>query len=130
MAKEIRGRSGAGNAPAHGLAPQNLSPDKRVDVCADSDEDRGSTPLASTMLIFSELHCNIGASRNFSRNISTEVHFQGFALSARIRSPLLPRDKRSWVYAKFRSRSHDAVIRVYDGAGNLIETNEHAGEFK
>jgi len=34
--------------PAHGLAPQNLSPDKRVDVCADSDEDRGSTPLAST----------------------------------------------------------------------------------
>jgi hypothetical protein len=30
------------------LAPQNFSPDKRVDVCADSDEDRGSTPLAST----------------------------------------------------------------------------------
>ncbi len=34
--------------PVHGLAPQNLSPDKHVDVCADSDEDRGSTPLAST----------------------------------------------------------------------------------
>src|SRR6266436_1787089 len=33
-------------------------------------------------------------------------------------------------YAKFRSRSHDAVIRVYDGAGNVIETHEHAGEFK
>ena len=33
--------------PAHGLAPQNLSSDKHVDVCADSDEDRGSTPLAS-----------------------------------------------------------------------------------
>jgi hypothetical protein len=32
-------------------------------------------------------------------------------------------------YAKFRSRSHDAVIRVYDGAGNLIETYEHAGVF-
>jgi hypothetical protein len=31
-------------------------------------------------------------------------------------------------YAKFRSRSHDAVIRVYDEAGNLIETHEHAGE--
>jgi hypothetical protein len=28
-------------------------------------------------------------------------------------------------YAKFRSRSHDAVIRVYDAAGNVIETNEH-----
>jgi hypothetical protein len=25
-------------------------------------------------------------------------------------------------YAKFRSRSHDAVIRVYDSAGNVIET--------
>jgi len=30
-------------------------------------------------------------------------------------------------YAKFRSRSHDAVIRVYDGAGNVIETHEHKG---
>jgi len=28
------------------------------------------------------------------------------------------------------SRSHDAVIRVYDEAGNVIETHEHAGEFK
>ncbi len=27
-------------------------------------------------------------------------------------------------------RSHDAVIRVYDKAGNVIETHEHAGEFK
>jgi hypothetical protein len=25
-------------------------------------------------------------------------------------------------YAKFYSRSHDAVIRVYDDAGNVIET--------
>jgi len=33
-------------------------------------------------------------------------------------------------YAKFRSRSHRAVIRVYDEAGNMIETHEHAGEFK
>jgi hypothetical protein len=29
-----------------------------------------------------------------------------------------------------RSRSHDAVIRVYDEAGNAIETHQHAGEFK
>src|SRR5207244_11707991 len=49
MVKEIRGRSGAGSASAHGLAPQNLSPDKHVDVCVDSDEDRGSTPLASSL---------------------------------------------------------------------------------
>ena len=34
-------------------------------------------------------------------------------------------------YAKFYSRSHDAVIRVYDHAGNVIdETHEHAGKFK
>jgi hypothetical protein len=33
-------------------------------------------------------------------------------------------------YAKFRSRSHNAVIRVYDDAGNVTETHEHAGEFK
>ena len=33
-------------------------------------------------------------------------------------------------YAKFCSRSHDAVIRVYDEAGNVIETHEHAGEFR
>ena len=33
-------------------------------------------------------------------------------------------------YAKFRSRSHDAVIRVYDEAGNVIETHEHVGDFK
>jgi hypothetical protein len=32
--------------------------------------------------------------------------------------------------AKFFSRSHDAVIRVYDDASNVIETHEHAGEFK
>jgi hypothetical protein len=33
-------------------------------------------------------------------------------------------------YAKHSSRSHDAVIRVYDDAGNVIGTHEHAGEFR
>jgi hypothetical protein len=33
-------------------------------------------------------------------------------------------------YARFYSRSHHAVIRVYDEAGNVIETHEHAGQFK
>ena len=33
-------------------------------------------------------------------------------------------------YAKAYSRSHDAVIRVYNEAGNVIETHEHADEFK
>ena len=30
----------------------------------------------------------------------------------------------------FFSRSHDAVIRVYDQAGNVFETHEHKSEFK
>jgi hypothetical protein len=33
-------------------------------------------------------------------------------------------------HAKHRSRSHDAVIRVYDAVGNVIETYEHKGDFK
>jgi hypothetical protein len=33
-------------------------------------------------------------------------------------------------YAMHRSRSHDGVIRVYDETGNVIETHEHAGDFK
>ena len=33
-------------------------------------------------------------------------------------------------YAMHCSRSHDAVISVYDDAGNVIETHQHAGDFK
>jgi hypothetical protein len=33
-------------------------------------------------------------------------------------------------YAEHYSRSHRAVIRVYDDAGNVIETHEHKGEFR
>ena len=33
-------------------------------------------------------------------------------------------------YASQYSRSHDAVIRAYDEAGNVIGTHEHKGEFK
>jgi hypothetical protein len=33
-------------------------------------------------------------------------------------------------YAQHRSRSHDAVIRVYDESRNVIETHEHKGDFK
>ena len=33
-------------------------------------------------------------------------------------------------YAQFYSRSHDAVIRVYNATGNVIETHEHMGDFK
>jgi hypothetical protein len=33
-------------------------------------------------------------------------------------------------YAHHYSRSHDAVVRLYDESGNVIETHEHKGEFK
>ena len=33
-------------------------------------------------------------------------------------------------YTEFYSRSHDAVIRVYDAIGNVIETHEQAGDFR
>jgi len=33
-------------------------------------------------------------------------------------------------YAKHRSRSHRAVIRVFDEADTVIETHEHAGDFQ
>jgi hypothetical protein len=33
-------------------------------------------------------------------------------------------------YAMHYSRSADTVIRVYDEAGNVIETHEHKGDFR
>ena len=33
-------------------------------------------------------------------------------------------------YAEHRSRSHDAVIRVYDDASNVIEKHERKGRFQ
>jgi hypothetical protein len=33
-------------------------------------------------------------------------------------------------FAKFYSRSHHGVIRLYDETGNVLETHEHGGEFK
>ena len=33
-------------------------------------------------------------------------------------------------YASQYGRAHDAVVRVYDATGNVIETHEHSGEFK
>ena len=49
---------------------------------------------------------------------------------ASLRSPVYTKPDDTIGYAKFRSRSHDAVIRVYDDAGNVIETHEHKGDFK
>ena len=51
-------------------------------------------------------------------------HSVAFGMEARMRSAT------QFGYAKFYSRAHDVVIRVYDAGGNVIETQQHAGEFK
>ena len=33
-------------------------------------------------------------------------------------------------YAKHRSDSHNAAIRVYDAAGDMTDTHKHAVDFK
>jgi hypothetical protein len=33
-------------------------------------------------------------------------------------------------YAEHYRRAHDAVIRVYDASGNLIQVHRHKGDFK
>ena len=38
--------------------------------------------------------------------------------------------KRAHIRAGLQSHHNDAVIRVYDAAGNVIETHEHKGDFK
>ena len=38
--------------------------------------------------------------------------------------------RRAVAYAKYRSRSHRAIIRVFYEDGNVIETHEHKGDFK
>jgi hypothetical protein len=45
--------------------------------------------------------------------------------------PLVSENTRTEIgISKVPTRSHDAVIRVYDETGNVIETHQHAGEFK
>jgi len=44
--------------------------------------------------------------------------------------PVFPQKDDAIGYTNFFSRSHHAVIRVYDEAGNVIETHEHNGGFK
>ena len=39
--------------------------------------------------------------------------------------------RRAVAYTKYRcSRSHRAIIRVFYESGNVLETHEHAGDFK
>jgi hypothetical protein len=49
-------------------------------------------------------------------------------------SPTIFAGDRAWIlgcrYRTCSSRSHRAVVRVYDDAGNVIEKDEHKGDFK
>jgi hypothetical protein len=71
----------------------------------------------------------------------TFTNYDGAAISATlISSPMFCRSvaygtakcaiANAIAYAHFYSRSDNAVIRVYHNAGNVIETHEHAGDFK
>jgi hypothetical protein len=54
-------------------------------------------------------------------------------LKKMLRLKLLPPDtagRTAIDYTRHRSRSHDAVVRVYDVASNVIEMHEHAAEFR
>ena len=46
-------------------------------------------------------------------------------------SLLVTRPTQQYIgYPRFYSRSHDAVIRVYDDADNVMEAHVQAGDFK
>jgi hypothetical protein len=45
-------------------------------------------------------------------------------------SPLWSGESNAIGYAKFRSRSHDIVIRVYDETDKVIEMHEPGHDFK
>src|SRR4029077_13905236 len=61
------------------LGSSELSPDKRVDVCADSDEDRGSTPLASSPESFRG--CHVGVKRRRAYQSPLVSPLQGYCLA-------------------------------------------------
>ena len=44
--------------------------------------------------------------------------------------PVFVEKQQAINYAKFRSHSHNTVVRVFDEAGNVIGTHQHAGDFK
>ena len=56
--------------------------------------------------------------------LNARKHLSACAMTNRMQSTTLIG------YAKFRSRSPDGVIRVYDEAGNVTETHEHVADSK
>jgi hypothetical protein len=53
-----------------------------------------------------------------------------------LRSQIFYGIQRSEVFKNFKKlsenspRLHDAVIRIYDAGGNVIETHKHTGDFR
>ena len=62
--------------------------------------------------------------------ITFELTFADLSSPLSVAHLQFARGKVAIGYAKFYSRSHHAVIRVYDNVGNVIETDEHASDFK
>jgi hypothetical protein len=59
-----------------------------------------------------------------------ERNLEPLSLDGKLRALTLLSSANSISHARFYSWSHKAVIRVFDDAGNVIETHEHNGEFK
>ena len=70
------------------------------------------------------------ADSKLSTDSSLAAFFECFQAQLHLHRVLLLETLNPLGYAKFRWRSHDAVIRIYDSAGNVIEMHEHAGDFK
>src|SRR5947209_19317430 len=67
------------------------------------------------------------SSANLSSRLSTRQAFSEHRVEQfSFPAPL----HRAIGYARFYSRSHDAVIHVFDEAGNAIETHKHVGDFR
>ena len=62
--------------------------------------------------------------------VARRSNFRCAAVGPIVEPASQPQSAMRFGYAKFRSRSQDAVIRVYDNAGTVIETHEPAGDFK
>src|SRR5438046_9934196 len=61
-----------------------ISPDKHVDVCVDSDEDRGSTPLASIFIGKTRLkNCQLTTEVTTRLRLSADVALESLLIARR-----------------------------------------------
>jgi TonB family protein len=84
-------------------------------------------PVATGLLLFSD---RSGLSHFLHQYLGTVAFVCLKEWPSTFSTPVAKARQWSWKSKNFRSRSHDGVIRVYDAAGNVIETHEHKGDFK